>query len=310
MRKFIFKIVLFGIPFLFAFVALEFFFRHIPNNYSVKNQYIKVNNFKIETVLFGDSHCLYGLNPNYFSSYTFNLSNVSQTIYFDQLLFEKHINHLPALKQVVFCIEYTNLSQKDNTGEDNLRKFFYERYMHLNVPSILKYDPKRFSILLTQDFHKTKDLVKRYIKTGTIVDCDAKGWGTNYTHANRIKPESIAERRAQVQEDGSTDFRLNARRLQEMISTCQKRNIQVVIVSMPQTRIYEHYLNQNKLKAIIKKCSDFQVNNPETVHYLNLFHDERFTNDDFFDADHLNNVGAVKCSKIVNQFLNTIDTKE
>lgn len=310
MRKFIFRLLLFVTPFLLVFVVLEFFFRHTPNNYSVKNQYIKTNNLKIETLLFGDSHCLYGLNPSYFSTNTFNLSNVSQTIYFDQLLFEKHIDSLPKLKKVVFCIEYTNLSQRDNTGEDSWRKFHYQRFMELNVPIIEPYDPRQMSIVLTQNFYKTRELLKRYIKKGSILDCDIKGWGTNYKKENRINPEQIAARRAKIQEDGLTDFRLNAQRLQKMISVCKKRNIKVIIVSMPQTRIYEHYLNQNKLKAIIKRCKNFQINNTETVHYLNLFHDERFTNDDFYDADHLNNVGAIKCSKIVNQFLNSIDTKE
>lgn len=310
MKKFLHKFILFSIPVLLVWLCLEIFYRYTPNNYSVKNQSLKTKSAEIETLLFGDSHCLYGLNPQYFSSKTFNLGNVSQTIYFDKLLFEKYIDQLPKLKQVVFCIEYTNLSQKDNTGEDDWRKFHYQRYMHLQVPSIAPYDLRQYSVSFTQNLSKTRDLLKRYFKTGTITDCDGNGWGTNYKKEDRIPPASIAERRAKMQEDGSMDFRLNTQRLQEIINKCKAKNIQVLIVSMPQTAVYEHYLNQKKLNAIIKTCTLLRDNNPENVKYLNLFHDKRFSDEDFFDADHLNDAGAGKASKIVNEYLSTISTRK
>jgi hypothetical protein len=299
--------MLFSIPFALMFIGLEFFYRYIPNNYSVKNQQINNQSKKTETLFFGDSHCLYGLNPKYFSKKAFNLSNVSQTIYFDKLLFEKHLNKLPKLKQVVFCIEYTNLSQIDNSGDDGWRKFFYKRFMHLEIPLISNLDPRNYCLALTQSFYKSRDLVKRYIKKGTIVDCDSLGWGTNYKKEDRIPAIQIAKIRAVVQEDGLMDFELNKSRINSIIHICKERNIQVLIVSMPQTKIFESYLNQKKLKAIKETCLGFHTQNSNDVFYLNLFDDSRFTEEDFYDADHLNNQGAVKCSKIVNNYLTTIE---
>jgi hypothetical protein len=309
MKRFLFKTSLFCIPLVLVWLSIEIFYRQVPNNYSVKNQQIKKNSIQIEVLLFGDSHCLYGLNPKYFTKKTFNLSNVSQTIYFDKLLFEKHIANLPKLKQVVFCIEYTNLSQVDNTGDDDWRKFLYQRFMNLEVPIISKYDPRNCSLALIQSISKSKDLIKRYFKNGTIVDCDSLGWGNNYKKEDRIPPMQIAKRRAIVQEDGLIDFELNRNRMQEIIQQCKKRNIQVLIVSMPQTKVFESYLNQNKLKAIKKTCADFQYQNKNTAYYLNLFDDTSFSDEDFYDADHLNNVGAVKCSKIVNDYLMVMESK-
>ncbi len=307
MRKFILKFILFCIPFTLMFIGLEVFYRFIPNNYSVKNQQINNKSNETETLLFGDSHCLYGLNPKYFSKKTFNLSNVSQTIYFDNLLFEKYLNKLPKLKQVVFCIEYTNLSQIDNSGDDGWRKFFYKRFMYLEIPLISNLDPRNYSLALTQSFYKSRDLVKRYIKKGTIVDCDSLGWGTNYKKEDRIPAIQIAKIRAIVQEDGLMDFELNKSRINSIIHQCKERKIQVLIVSMPQTKIFESYLNQKKLSKIKETCSELQTKNPNEVFYLNLFDDTRFLDEDFYDADHLNNEGALKCSKIVNDYLATIE---
>ena len=302
------KIALFAIPILLFWIITEYFYRTIPNNYSVKNQYIKNHSKDIEVLLFGDSHCLYGLNPDYFSKNTFNLSNVSQTIYFDKLLLFKHIDNLPNLKQVVFCIEYTNLSQRDNTDEDRFRKYYYQYFMDLKVPIIKDYDIKQYSLALTQNFKKTIDLYIRYLKTGTILDCNLNGWGNNYKQQNRISPEKVAKNRAQSQEDGLTDFKLNTARIDTIIAECEKRKIQVLIVSMPQTKIYTRYLNPKKLKSIFKTCNQFQKSSKNTVHYLNLFNDNRFNDEDFYDADHLNNQGAKKCSKIVNAYLNSISS--
>jgi hypothetical protein len=220
------------------YVALEIFYRNVSNNYSLKNQEINKNSQKIEVLLFGDSHCLYGLNPSCFSKNTFNLSNVSQTIYFDKLLFDKYVEKLPKLKQVVFCIEYTNLSQIDNSGDDGWRKFYYQRFMDLEVPLISKLDPRNYCLAFTQSFYKSRDLVKRYVKKRTILDCDSLGWGTNYKKADRIPAAQVAQNRAIVQEDGSMDFEVNKSRINDIIEKCKQRRIQVLIVSMPQTKEY------------------------------------------------------------------------
>ena len=302
MNKFYKRLLLFLFPILCCVGGIEYFYRTVPNNYTVKQNYIDTHAKDIEVLLFGDSHCFYGLNPDYFSQHALNLSNVSQTIYFDKLLLEKHIDRLPKLKKVVFCIEYTNLSQADNTGEDDWRKYYYQHYMHLKVPIISKWDVRQYSLTLSQDFNRTMKLIKRYCKTQKLYDCNPNGWGTNYKKEDRIQPSEVAKARAAMQEDGSMDFALNADRLQQMIAECKQRNIEVVIVSMPQTHLFESYLNQSKLQKIIATCTAFQTNN-NNVHYLNLFRDERFVDEDFYDADHLNSDGAVKCSKIVNDYL-------
>lgn len=306
MRKFILKLLLFLLPFVVMFILMEIFYRSVPNNYSLKYEQLEKNLPSIEVLFFGDSHCLYGLNPSYFQSKSFNLSNVSQTLYFDKLLFDHYVDKLPRLKQVVFCIEYTNLSQKDNSGDDSWRKFYYRKFMKIDVPLISSFDPRNYLLVLTQSFYKSRDLIKRYVKKGTILDCDSLGWGTNYKKADRISPAKVARERAIVQEDGSIDFELNKGRIDSIIQKCQQRKIQVVIVSMPQTRIYEHYLNQDKLQKIKETCSAFHYQHPNDVYYLNLFDDPRFSEEDFYDADHLNDQGARKCSNIVNNFLQGI----
>lgn len=302
MKNSIQKVFIFLLPIFLAWGFVEYFYQTAPNNYTSKHENINQNTNEIEVLLFGSSHCLYGLNPEFFLKNTFNLSGISQTIYFDKLLLEKYMDHLPKLKQVVFCIEYSNLSQKDNTQEDAFRKYYYERFMDLDVPIVSNYDPKKYSLALTRSLGASLDLMSKYYKKGTILNCDAKGWGNDYKKANRISPDIVAKERAAAHEDGSTDFTLNKSRINYLIQECKKRNIEVLIVSMPVSKAYSENLNQEKLQLIFDTCKELETSNIDNVYYLNLFNDRRFVDEDFFDADHLNEIGAEKCSKIVNTF--------
>ena len=303
MKKNSIRLFVFLLPIFLIWGGVEFFYRTVPNNYTVKYASVNEQKNNVEVLLFGTSHCFYGLNPKYFSRPTFNFSNITQTLYFDTLLFEAYFDQMPNLKQVVFCIEYSNLSKKDNTDEDLFRKYYYENYMHLDVPIVSAFDPKKYSLAFTRSLEQTVEVMQRYDYMGSIVDCRENGWGYNYPKVYRFKPEFNAKERAKSHEDRSLDFSVNQARLQSMINACKERNIEVVIVSLPQSKTYIRYLNPVKIEKIFKTCKSFEDKN-KNVRYLNLFMGESFVDDDFFDADHLNDVGAIKSSKIVDDFLN------
>ena len=100
MRRLYLKIALFLLPLLLVWLALEVFYRQVPNNYSYKDQQLQKVAPDVQTLIMGDSHAFYGINPAYFKDPTFNLSNISQSLLTDELLLEKHISNLPALKSV------------------------------------------------------------------------------------------------------------------------------------------------------------------------------------------------------------------
>ncbi|SCY83856.1 SGNH/GDSL hydrolase family protein [Flavobacterium caeni] len=302
MRKTAFKLALFLSPIFLVWIAVETFYRAVPNNYTVKHDYMQANAREIGTLLFGSSHCFYGLNPKYMSGHVYNLANISQPLYYDALLFDQYIDKMPKLKRVVFCIEYSNLSHVPGTGEDDFRKYYYENYMDIDAGIVSAFDPKKYSLAFTRSLEQTWASYERFDYFGTIVDCDANGWGNNYPKVYRYKPSYNVQERLAAHEDGSTDFSANLKRLENAIARCGQRNIEVVIVSLPQSQLYTAGLNRHKLELIYATCTRLS-GKYDHVRYLNLFEDRRFTDEDFFDADHLNDVGAIKCTQIVEKFL-------
>ncbi|MFL0352246.1 hypothetical protein [Xanthomarina sp. GH4-25] len=305
MKKLLSHISLFLIPILVIWILAEVFYRTVPNNYTYKHKQIS-NNTDIEVLILGDSHTFYGINPEFLSLKAYNLSNVSQTIYFDKLLFEKHIKQLSKLKYLVLAVDYTTLSQADNTQEDIWRKYFYESQMDLDVPLIKWYNPKKYSLALTRKFDKTWQTCEEYHNKGTLIGCDANGWGNTYlSTVDSVEMNRLAHVVAKKHEDGSLDFSLNTERIQQMIDLCQSKNIQVLLVNMPSVPEYVSVLNAEKWQKIDAVCQLLETNN-SNVTRIDLLEDKRFVLKDFQDADHLNADGAKKCSLVIDQYLNKL----
>lgn len=303
MKKLIQKIFFFAIPILLVLLCIELFYRMAPNTFIVKREDVKSRFDNAEVLIFGNSHTFYGLDPNFFSKQTYNLANISQTLYFDNLLFEKYYCKFKKLDFIILNIDYESLSELDN-GDDNVwRKYYYKSYMDLDVPIISVYNPKSYFLSATRDFNTNVKLIERYYHEGTIVDCDENGFGINYTKEKRKSNfKELTPIRLKSNEDNSLDFKNNINRVQSIVDKCKNKDIQVILVTMPVGKGYALGVNQQKLNKVFKTCLTLEKIN-SNVRYLNLFKDPRFTDDDFYDPDHLHNIGAKKCSLIMNQFL-------
>ena len=305
MRTLYLKIALFLAPLFLVWLALEVFYRQVPNNYSYKDQQLQKVAADIQTLVMGDSHAFYGVNPEYFKDPTFNLSNISQSLLTDELLLEKHIANLPALKTVFVNISYFTLSAKDNALESNWRKYFYHHNMGITAPSISFWNPQRYSMALIQRFDKSMDLVQKYHNNYTIVNATPLGYGMQDASDIVKDKEAISIVIANKHEDNSLDFKNNTARLQRIIALCKKYEVAVVLLEMP---VYTNYYNlldtqkKEKIKSVLTNLSG--VN--DTVFYLDLSTNSLFEKQDLRDADHLTNSGAKKCSEYLNTYLKNV----
>lgn len=301
MKNFLRKTLFFVIPILLAWIALEFFYRCVPNDYTEKQKQLGLN-YDSEVLVLGNSHAFYGINPDYFTKKTYNLSNVSQSLYFDELLINKNCDNFKQLKYVILTIDYFSLSQADDTSEDRWRKYYYQYYMNLEVPSISKFDPKSYSLALTRNFEMNAELLRKYFKDKTLIESDKMGWA----HYEGVNPEynnpSTAVDIVKKNEDGSLDFTANEERLKRIIKICNQNNIKLILVTMPVTTYYAANVNKKKIDKIFMSCAKLEEIYKNVI-YLNLFQSPKFNNTDFYDTDHLNAGGAEKCSKILNHLI-------
>lgn len=299
MRRFLNIVALFALPLVAGWFVLEAFYRSVPTNYSEKHRQSRLHR-DAEVLILGNSHTFYGLDPDHFKKPAFSLANISQSLCFDELLFEKHVDQFKHLKYVVLNVEFSSLSQQDNTSEDRWRKYFYAAQMDVEVPFIRPYDPRKYSLALTQRAGTTIGYLRDYNRRGTLVNCTPKGWGNDYRYESRYTDLAyMAPFTVKKHEDGSVDFANNTNRLKRIIEACKTRGIRVLIVTMPVSRHYARGVDRAKLQKIFSVCQSLESEH-DNCRYANLFFDGRFTDDDFFDPDHLNDRGAAKCSAIVS----------
>ncbi len=296
------KTIIFLLPVLLVWGALEFFYRTTETNYTYKHKQIITKYADSEILLFGNSHALYGLDPAFFERKTFNISNVSQSLYFDELLFNKHAKNLPNLKAIVLTVSYFSLSQEDNTSEDLWRKYFYRQQMELEVPVISDFDVKKYSVSLARRFNKSVELFQEYIEKGTNVNCFENGYGMQDASDIVDDKEEITPIIVKKHEDGLKDFTTNTKRLERIIEACKQNRITVFLVEMPVYKTYYDSLNSEKKEKITSTLEALEKKYGN-AHFLKLSQDARFEAADLRDADHLTNKGAEKCSRILNDYI-------
>lgn len=294
------------LPVLLVLLAVELFYRFAPNTYTEKKKILEQNE-NAEIMILGNSHTYYGLNPDFFDPETINAANISQSLYFDRLVFDKFRDKYKNLNTIILCVDYFTLSKTDDTGEDAWRKFYYEKYMDIDVPVVSGLELGNYFLSSTRNTSINIELIKKYFKNGTLADCDKNGFGNSYTKEKRLSGFSkLAPVIVKKHEDGSLDFSQNQLRIQELAALCESLGIKIILITMPVSKGYAQNVNGAKLRKITETCKALHIQN-KNVYYLNLFQDSRFSDDDFYDVDHLHNQGAEKCSKIVNDYLKSID---
>lgn len=310
MKRFIIRTVLLIIvPLLLGIVLCEYYLRKIPNDYSYKNEWLSNNAGSIRVLNMGSSHAYYGIEPSQFSCKAFNAAHVSQSIKYDHFIFSKFVNEMDSLEVLVLPVSYGSfLGFGPENGIEDWRVKYYSIYYGCKYH---RFEPK-YNLEVYNDLH-LKNVLYSILGKASHRRCNELGFGTSYKLENR--PEDWKERgttaakRHTRRKIDSIIMEKNIRLVEEIVDKCVEKKAQVIILTTPTFLTYRENLNREQLKLMEDCCNSF-VEHYDNVFYLNLLADERFCEDDFFDADHLNEFGAAKLTLILQQTIDTLRTYE
>lgn len=300
MKGFLKQILIFLVPVVFLLVVMEIMLQSIPNNYKVKSNYLEVNRKGIETLILGNSHTYYGLNPEWMHGQSFNMSNVSQSLDIDLAILDYYLPKMDNLNTVVMRLSYDSMFETLSKTDEHWRYKDYRLYT--NIP--LTYQWKHHSELLSVSFKENlKRLYKYYFKNESAVSCNAYGWGTDANSKSAkdlIKTGiSVAKKHTATSNDG---VEFNLQTLKQIAALCATKNIALYVITPPAFETYYKNLNSNQLETTIN--AGIQLDSQfQNVHYYNLLENWRFDTDHFFDADHLNERGAELFSKMISDII-------
>lgn len=307
MRKFIIKTTFFLLPIIVVALSAEILLRNIPNDYSYKKEYLDKHSNEIETLILGSSHSFYGFNPDFFNSKAFNASHISQSLNYDYGILKKYEDNLDNLQTVILPISYHTLYGKLENGSESWRIKNYVIYYRMNVAnSLADYS----EVLSNKPKVNLKRLYSYYILRKPNLTCTKLGWGTSYKSENAkdlVKTGSTAAKRHTRENIHSKKyqdiFNDNKLLLASIIDWCQKQNIRVLILTTPTFYTYRENINIEQYNITIEIANKIASQYDNCI-YVNLFDDTNFVAKDFYDADHLSEIGAEKLSKLIDKKIN------
>lgn len=303
MKRFIIKILLLALPISFYAVIQEYALRTIPNDYAYKNQWLTENAQSLKILSLGSSHGFFGIQPTEFSQLAFNAGHVSQSLLFDEFIFDKFLPQMESLEYVILPISYFTMRGKGlQYGEEKWRVKNYTIYY--NCP-YFRCQPQ---FALESDHFAPKKTLKALFTKVNHRGCDSLGRGIDYSLESRSDDWQttgpVAMKRHTKVNYSQSDVDKNLSHINHIVEVCKNRGIKVILLTTPTYHTYYDILDEDQLEQMIS-CCELIASNYENVIYFNWLKHSSFDENDFFDADHLNEFGAIKLTTLLNQEIST-----
>lgn len=299
MKRFIKYVIIFS-----SFIALtlslgEIVVRHISNTYSTKDKYLREDADEIRTLILGNSQTFFGIIPDSLQSEAFNLANTSQNYEYDWRLLKHYYSLMPELKTVIIPVSYLSFFDPPfEKSDDKWNEIYYKIYNGIDkYPDFSRYNLELSNIYVYQG--KLKGAI-----TGNRHGlCSPKGFGLDFNIDSRVQGwKNTAKFHAA--KHTAPDDRYNAYNiafLDSLLNFCVSHDITPLMITTPTWKGYREALDPKQLKRTYY-ITDSIVRS-RSIYYHDYSADSRFTDEDFYDADHLNDKGAVKFTRILRRHL-------
>ena len=282
--------------------------RQVPNPYKYKYEWMQKNAENVEILVFGSSHTFYGIRPEFFDGKAFSLANVSQGNKQDYFLLKYWTDRYKHLKTIIVPISFSTWFGRGlEYGSESYRCRYYKIYMDCNLYS----DWSLYNLELSDMRTSLGKLGKFFLKDDDP-GYDEYGWGTTYKLSKKdtLKWDDGTEAEAAVKRHTAKNWdyiETNYERMKEMAEFCKSQNIRLVLITTPCWHSYYDNLNKEQFAKMCELTHKFQEECD--VPYFDYLKDQRFVADDFYDSNHLSEVGAEKFTKILDEDIKKLENK-
>lgn len=292
MKQFIRKILIYTLPIVLVAVGLEIYVESIPNSYTYKRSYVEQHAAEIKTLILGSSYAYDGIDPSVLDT-AFNLANSSQCFEDDYRLLQRYIVYLDSLERVILPISYSSLQMVSSSN----RRVYYTIYMDLYPRwPISKYSFECFNLELM-----LKKIAKHTLRED-VVRCDSLGQRIGHTLESRPttdwkETDKLIDNDRFVGKSAQEYIEENKYWLRRIALECQVSGVELCIVIMPSLGEYRNGMPQEQIVAMYDAMR-FIASKFDCVKLLD--YQDWGTEDDFWNATHLNTDGARRFTLSLN----------
>ena len=306
-RKFLTYSLLFFLPVVAGYLALEHASRQLPSVFKENQRYISETAPSIETLVLGSSQMQGAINPEWLDSPTVNMASGDQHHNTDFKLLQGMMERFPQLKTVVLEVSYSHFELPHN-GKDFWKNTLYLNYFEVNCFERTTYFKDRLLYLANPKFFSRR-LHQDYLSKEETTNFNAYAFNLN-NYEGQFKTLDYDEQRIADmpnfkinREPNLQLFKHNTALFEEMLIFLRAKNLQVILVQAPMYKTY----HSKKTPAILNR-RDSTVNavlrKYENVRLLNAENDTiNYGVKDFWNQSHLNPKGAEKFTATLNTLL-------
>lgn len=308
MNKFLLKTIKFLIPILVSAILLEILVRQIPNDYLIKKEYLDKHSGEIETLILGSSQTYYDLDPGLIRGNSFNAGYVSQSLLFDFEILKKYEKSLTNLKTIILPVSYVTLFRFLKVGEEDWRVKNYLIYYDMDIKEPLKY---HFEILSNDLIVNLKRLIGYYFKKRSFITSNDLGWGFKFYSNSHASLEENGRKTAELytcdinSSETKKLYQANLSLLDSIIEWSEKRGIKVVLFMPPSHEAFNSHLDPEQLRLTYNAANKI-VKEHKNCCFFDFLNDLSFTEEDYYDANHLSDKGAKKLTVMINDTINNL----
>ncbi|WP_155827761.1 hypothetical protein [Gillisia sp. JM1] len=300
-------------------IMTEGFLRNKNSLYKEKIQGAIRDKEKIEIIILGNSHANFGVDPNAFDKYAYNLANVNQSIYFDKRILLSHLDEYKNLKYVLISADFHSLyfssqgirdvwSYYDTGVRYKNKNYLFEDFSH----TLFGYTPKIILSLFKREIIKhlsTENIVVDFpVQKGVnLKDTIKKGFigyeGKDVVAFNENNFQGSAKSWNQKVESSKEKLEIEED-LNGLLQILINRDIVPILFTTPTFVEYNKYLKTSFLNG---NESDFdRISEKHNIPYWNFMNSQLFKSEDFYDHGHLNKKGAFKFAEMLNDSINNL----
>jgi len=304
MKKFLRVLIIFLVPVLILVAVTEILLRKIPNDYLYKRNYLDQHSKSVKVLFLGNSHVYYGINPEYIHSQSFNAAYVSQSFNYDMYILKRYEDKWDSLQYIVLALDYPSLYGRLEKGTEAWRiknyTIYYDINSSINAADQTEVCNNNLKMVFTR-------LSNYYIKKTSAITSSALGWGNDYTAAHK-KDLTVTGRAAAQRYHAYHWLSENMGSLRSITEFAKAKNISLVFFTPPGYTTYVENMDKGKLNEAIHEAIGVTGTYENTI-YLNWLNDPSFVAGDYYDADHMNEIGAKKLSLKMDSVLTSLNNR-
>lgn len=302
MKRFITSLAGFTIILAILITIIEIGLLYRPNVYAYKRQYLDTHADDIKVLLLGSSHIEEGIRPELIGEGTFNLAISARLKEYDAELAKMYVPQMKNLQTIVLPLDYTTfyfgrVKHVYYIGPEgsliSTCRCMHTKYMGTRIDPFWRWSEVLNSKLnFMSRFWNVNEQVLRECDSLGYVKLDIKdrkaGWEQLAKPAEMDSNKEINQKEYQEQWDI----------YESVAKVTQKHGVRLLLITTPVNEYYQKAMNDTMLNDIYQFAHELQQKYPN-VEFHDFFYADGLVDDDFHDASHLNDSGAIKFSKLL-----------